>query len=213
MKRWVYFALLAMIGVCAGIINGNGWPGVGWDLALTAIVLALLATAIRYIAAEMQEHEYRRTYAASKDAAYSALCGVLGSLDYKIAMSDPDAGTLLFKGGRLGPWIPRLGVECRASVRQIDDRESEIVIAGHAVPTDKDGHMTLPYPEGMGTRVAKLLDAVGATVVTYSVIDAALAARDDIAPSAAGDQQRLASRSTRRNRSTTTGVSSTSRQD
>jgi hypothetical protein len=180
MKRWVYFALLAMIGVCAGIINGNGWPGVGWDLTLTAVVLALLAIAIRYIAAETQEHEYRRTYAASKEAAYSALCGVLGSRDYKIAMSDPDAGTLLFNGGRLGPWIPRLGVECRASVRQIDDRESEIVIAGHAVPTDKDGHTRLPYPEGMGTRVAKLLDAVSTTVVTYAVIDAALAARDDI---------------------------------
>jgi hypothetical protein len=89
-------------------------------------------------------------------------------------MSDPDAGTLLFRGGTRGPWIPRLGVDCSASVRQVDDRESEIVIAGHAVPTDGDGRMTLPYPEGMGTRAAKLLDAVGATVVTYSVIDAAL---------------------------------------
>jgi hypothetical protein len=140
-------------------------------------------------------------FAASKDAAYSALCGVLGSLDYKITLSDPDAGTLLFEGGKLGPWIPRLGVKCRASVRQIDDRESEIVIAGHAVPTDKDGHMTLPYPEGMGTRVAKLLDGVSATVVTYAWGSDGLAA---VHPE---------SRSTRRNHSTTTGVSSTSRQD
>jgi hypothetical protein len=174
MSRWVYFALLAAIGVCAGIINGNGWPGVGWDLILAAVILALVAIAIRHIAAETQEHEYRRTYAASKEAAYSALCGVLGKFDYKITMSDPDAGTLLFRGGTRGPWIPRLGVDCSASVRQVDDRESEIVIAGHAVPTDGDGRMTLPYPEGMGTRAAKLLDAVGATVVTYSVIDAAL---------------------------------------
>jgi hypothetical protein len=181
MNRWVYFALLAAIGACVGIINGNGWPGVRWDLVLTAVVLALLATAFRYLAAEAQEHEYRRTYAASQEAAYSAFCGVLGDLGYRITMSDPDAGTLLFKGGRLDPWIPRLGVECRAFVRQIDDRESEIVITGHAVPTDRAGHGTLPYPEGMGTRAAKLLDAVGATVVTYSVIDAALAIGDDIA--------------------------------
>jgi hypothetical protein len=99
MNRWVYFALQAAIGACVGIINGNGWPGVGWDLILAAVVLALLAIAIRHIAAEMQEHEYRRTYAASRDAAYSALCGVLGNLDYKITMSDPDAGTLLFRSG------------------------------------------------------------------------------------------------------------------
>ncbi len=180
MNKWVYCALLAMGGACVGIVNGNGWPGVGWDLILIAVTLALLAIVIRAIASETQEHEYRRTYEASKQATYSALCGVLGRLDYKITMNDPDAGTLLFKGGKLGPWIPRLGVECRASVHQIDDRESEIVIAGHAVPTDKDGQLTLPYPEGMGTRAAKLLDGVGATVVTYSVIDAALADRHDI---------------------------------
>ena len=109
MNRWVYFALLAMIGACVGIINGNGWPGKGWSLLLIGVVLALLAIVTRYLASETQEHEYRRTYEASKQATYSALCGVLGNLDYKITMNDPDAGMLRFEGGRLGPWIPRLG--------------------------------------------------------------------------------------------------------
>jgi hypothetical protein len=175
MNKWVYFALLAVVGACVGIINGNGWPGLGWDLILLAVTLALLAIVIRSTASETQEHEYRRTYEASKEATYSAFCGVLANLDYKITMNDPDAGTLLFKGGKRGPWIPRLGVECRASVHQLGDRESEIVIAGRVVPTDQDGRSALPYPEGMRRRAAKLLDGVGATVVTYSVLDAALA--------------------------------------
>ena len=97
MNRWVYFALLAMIGACAGIINGNGWPGPGWDLILIGVMLALLAIEVRYITAEAREHEERRTYEASKDVTYSVLCAVLGNLDYKITMSDPDAGTLLFR--------------------------------------------------------------------------------------------------------------------
>ena len=60
------------------------------------------------------------------------------------------------------------------------------------MPTDKSGKMTIPYPEGMGTRAAKILDGVGATVVTHALlqrtptdeeimaIDAARADRNDI---------------------------------
>ena len=89
-------------------------------------------------------------------------------------MRDANAGELEFRGGKLGPWIGRLGVGGgRASVRQTGERENEVFIAGRLSLADKHGRGFLIYPEGMAARAAQLFDRVEATVVTYHVIDAA----------------------------------------
>jgi hypothetical protein len=180
-KLWVYFALLAAAVACFGVIEAvpSGRPYT-FLLLLVLFVLGYLWWR-SHVDEEAQEREYRRTYEASSEATYTALRGALGDLDYKVTVGDPDTGTLQFTGGKLGPWIPRLPVECTASVRQLSDRESEIVIAGRECPPQRQGWFTPPqglsgsyiYPEGMRRRAARILDEVDAAVITYSILDAA----------------------------------------
>ncbi len=153
-------------------------PGIGLVIVL-AIAFCAAMTWRHYLIAETEEHESRRAFNASSEATYAALCGALATLGYKITSSEPDVGTLQFRGGTLGPWIGRLGVECRASVCQLGDRQTEVVIAGHASPADKHGKGMLLYPEGMRSRTARILDQVDATVITHRTIDAALAGQRD----------------------------------
>jgi hypothetical protein len=175
MNRRVYFALLALLAVCVGIVNGQPSSG-GLILVCVLVAVAVAAIVQVRVGRETQEQEYRRSYEASNEATYIALCGSLGDLGYEITARDPESGKVTFTGGNLGPWIGRLGVECCAWVRQIGDRESQITVAGHASRADKHGWGVLLYPEGMDRRAARILDRVNATVITYSVIDAALAA-------------------------------------
>jgi hypothetical protein len=173
-KKSVYFALLAVCAACVGVIQGLA--SLEWPVLLAALVLILVALALgRSIGSETKEQTYCRTYEASRAATYTALCGALGSFDYKITASDPAAGTLQFSGGTRGPWIGRLGAECTASVRRVGEEASEIVIAGHAAVADRHGRGLLVYPEGMRARVTRILDQVDSTVISYSVIHAALA--------------------------------------
>jgi hypothetical protein len=178
MNKWVYFATLPVIVVCYAIVlDGTGKPGLLLAMLAGAAVIALW---MRSAKATMQEREYRRTYEASRAATCTALCGVLGELEYKITMRDPSAGEFRFKSGNADRWIPRLPVECSASVQQIGDRESEVVIRGRAVPGDERWSYTPAYPEGLESRARRIFDRVGATVVTCSLIDAA-------APASGGD--------------------------
>ncbi len=180
MKKSVYFALLAVSGACVGVIQGLA--SLEWPALLAALILILMAVALgRSIRSETKEQAYCRTYEASREATYTALCGALGNLDYKVTARDPAAGTLQFSGGTRGPWIGRLGAECTASVRQVGEQASEIMIAGHATAADRRGLGLLVYPEGMRARISRILDQVGATVVRYSVINTALAQqREDL---------------------------------
>jgi hypothetical protein len=182
-KLWVYLALTGTWVACYGVAHAA--PSTIPYLFLSAFVLFILWYLWwrRRDGDETQERRYQRTYEASSEAAYSALCGALGALEYRITTGDRDTGTLRFAGGQLGPWVTRLSVDGTASVRQVGDRESEIVIAGHECRPDfraplgsanaPEGFMI--YPEGMKLRAEKIFDEVGATIVTYSLIDAGFA--------------------------------------
>jgi hypothetical protein len=180
-SRWVYFALLAGLGASVGIVNANT-VGAGWTVASVVVALGVAAILQVSVGSETQQREYRRTYDASTEATYVALCGSLSDLDYRITTRDADSGKVAFTGGKLGPWIPRLGVECVASVRQIADQESEITIAGHVSGAERQGRGVLLYPEGLTSRAARILDRVEATVITHSVIDATLGEPRDGGP-------------------------------
>jgi hypothetical protein len=146
MNKWVYFATLPVIVVCYAIVlDGTGKPGLLLAMLAGAAVIALW---MRSAKATMQEREYRRTYEASRAATCTALCGVLGELEYKITMRDPSAGEFRFKSGNADRWIPRLPVECSASVQQIGDRESEVVIRGRAVLAMNVGATRRPTRKG-----------------------------------------------------------------
>jgi hypothetical protein len=175
-SRWIYFSFIAGAIAWFGIVEASLLPDI-WIVLLLLALLAGVGIWQHYIDAQ-EGREYRRTFEASTEAAYSALCGALADFDYKITARDPSAGTVRFRGGKLGPWIGRYGVDATASVREAGDRSSEITIAGRESPGEKHASSWSPafwaatYPEGMARRAARLLDRVQATVVTYSELDA-----------------------------------------
>jgi hypothetical protein len=144
--------------------------------------LTLVMRQTRQLETESRDGDYRRTYEASSGATFSALYGAVVDLDYKITARDPTSGTLQFKTGSLDLWIPRLALDCRASVRQIDDKTSEVVLAGQAdlgagagyghKARGAMGGLSM-LPGGLRPATEKILDRVEATVVTYAATNAA----------------------------------------
>jgi hypothetical protein len=171
-NKWIYFAVGAVSLTFLGLAEAS-LISQDWKMLLILVLVALAVIWRLYLNSQMEPHEFRRTYEASREAAYNALCGALAYLDYTITMRDPNSGRVQFKGGKLGPWIGRFGLDCTASVHQTADRESEIVIAGRVSSAQKEGQGFLIYPEALASRAGKILERVQATVVTYSVIDAA----------------------------------------
>jgi hypothetical protein len=174
-SRWIYFSFIAATLAWFGIVEASLLPEI-WIILLLLALLAGFGIWQHYIDAQ-EGREYSRTVEASKEAAYSALCGALADLDYKISARDPSAGTVRFRGGKLGPWVGRNGVDATASVRETGDRSSEITIAGRESSAENHTSPWGPafwaatYPEAMARRAARILDRAQATVVTYSVLD------------------------------------------
>jgi hypothetical protein len=138
---------------------------------LVLVMLPLAALWHRSVRSQAEDHTFARRYEASPEATYSALCGALLDLDYRITIRNPNAGEVQFKGGKLGPWIGRFGVEGAASIHKAAENESEVVITGRASLADKHGSGFLIYPEGMGVRIGRILDRVQATVVPISMLN------------------------------------------
>jgi hypothetical protein len=170
-SKWTYFALLAVAVVSFAVAEASILSA-GWTVLLITVLLLLALGWRRYINVSTSEQAFRRSYAVSEAAAYSALCGALLDLGYVITTRNLSAGTLQFRGGRLGPWIGRFGTECKASVRGLGDRESEIVIVGRVSTADRHGWGVLIYPEPLDSRIETILDRVQATAGISAVLDA-----------------------------------------
>jgi hypothetical protein len=161
-NRWTYFAALALL-IASVVIGDSGALSQGGRLLLVIGLVALAVMWHRYADSQTQPHEFGRIYDASRDATFNALCGALTALSYKVTQRDSDTSTVHFKGGDLGPWIGRPGVEGSASVRRISDSKSEIAISCRVLPADKHGKGWLLYPEGLSLRMKKVFDRVQAS--------------------------------------------------
>jgi hypothetical protein len=173
LNRWTY-VLLTVLGLACMALP-----------VLFTILAVLVITPILwiYLRSTNKEDQSRRTYEASCEATYIALCGAVGSLGYRVTANDPTTCTLRFKTGWTDLWIWSSSMEYTASVRQIDNTLSEISLAGRVSQEDidewRESQFRLakpPYPGVKGPAAKKILDRVAKTVITYPVIDGALAA-------------------------------------
>jgi hypothetical protein len=181
-ERVLYIlGLAAFVGMNVSALGEFRGRWIAFVISLATLV-ALVVIQRRRFGSESQDADYQRTYEASSDATYSALYGAVIDLGYKVTAQDPAAGTLKFKTGSRELWIPRPSLDCKASVRQIDGKTSEVVLAGHADLGARDVHGHLIqgamggvsiFPEGLGTATKKILDRLDATVITYAVLNTA----------------------------------------
>lgn len=179
MSRVLYLLGLAAF-VCMNVAALSEFHGRFLVLAVSlSALLWITVLQRRRFREESDDHEYRRRYAASSDATYAALCGALGDLGYRVTWHDPASRTLRFRTSSPDIWIPSPWVDCRASVRQTDDATSEVVIEGRvdvAPPAEGSAPGGSPlrtvstYPAGLTEATEKILDRVGATVVTYAML-------------------------------------------
>ena len=180
MTRWVLY-ILGLAAFVAMNVAALGDFQDGWIVLviLVAVTAAVLVMERRLRESDSRVPTYRRTYEASRVATYSALYGAVIHFGYKVKARDPSAGTLQFKTGFPDLLIPRPELDFRASVREIDDKVSEVLLAGHADLGLQigSGHRVQQamgglsiFPEGTGPAAKKLLDRVDATVITNRVV-------------------------------------------
>ncbi len=185
MRRWALY-IVGLAGVVVLQVAALEWelPDRWLIFAATlAVVVAVGVTEARKFRSESHGREYRRGYDASITATYTALCGAVADLGYHTTATDPATRSVRFKTASFDVWVPRPSLECEAAVRRIDGGRSEVVLTGEAENRLRPGdRRRAPYagavvvfPAGVGVVAQKVLDRVGATVVTHPVIDAALA--------------------------------------
>jgi uncharacterized protein YqgC (DUF456 family) len=170
MSKAIYFGSLVIAVGFVVAADGELFPR-AWIIPLALGLLAVGLLWRRYVSGEARERTFRRTYGASSDATYGALCGTLAELGYAITTRELGVHAVDFRGGNLGPWIGRYGVSARASVHQTAPLASEIVIDGHLSVAEKDGLGVLVYPDGLGLRASEIFDRVQRSVVTYAMTD------------------------------------------
>ena len=178
MNRWWYTGLLAVVAAYVVVMHAELLSrDTGFFLTCALVLGATLLR--RFTPDRRQPREFRQTYQASGEAVYTALCGVLAELNYRVKAHDACIDEVRFTGGR-NVWWGGPDAEGTASVHQNGDG-AELVISLHDVP---EGHpvwggrrATLlwganrAYPEGIALRAKRILDRVQATVVTYAMID------------------------------------------
>ena len=184
MRRRVLY-IVGLAGVVALQVAALGWELPDRWLVFAASLAVVVAVAVaesRRFRSESHDREYRRVFDASVAATYTALCGAVADLGYKTIATDPASCTVRFKTASFDLWVPRPALECEAAVGQVEGGRSEVVVGGRAEnglrPGDRRGTpyvgAVVVFPAGVGVAAQRLLDRVGATVVTHPVIDAAL---------------------------------------
>ena len=183
MRRWALY-IVGLAGVVVLQVAALGWELPDRWLIFAASLAVVVAVAVaegRRLRSESHDREYRRIYDASAAATYTALCGAVADLGYRTTATDPASRTVRFKTASFDLWVPRPALECEAVVRRADGGSSEVVVRGRAEnglrPGDRRGApyvgAVVVFPAGVGVAAKKLLDRVGATVVTQPLIDAA----------------------------------------
>jgi hypothetical protein len=194
MTRWALYVLglAALVAVQVAALGDGLHDRLSIFAVSLAVVVAVCLVEARRFDAENRARDYRRSYEASREATYTALCGAVADLGYRTTASDPGSATIGFRSSSPDLWIPLASLECEASVRQVDPNTSEVVVRGTAERGSRAADGRAGYagglmvsPRGTGTAAKAILDRVQATVVTYPVIRDGLARPTNTSASAA----------------------------